>query len=165
MNEVLPNILALDLGTKCGYAYNTGELFCSGTWVLAAPKEIREWGKSRLTRRDDPRVTRLCEKVSGLPEFDVLSFEDVQFSSYTLATQLWSALRSAAWLCVKRKHTECVPVKTLKLFATGAGNSTKDAMERALRRTSYWKVGISEDTVDAVWVWLWSQKNLNRMKI
>lgn len=163
MNNI--NILAVDIGTKCGYAYNVGELFFSGTWDLATPKEIREWGKSRLTRRDDPRVARLCEKVTRLPEFDVLSFEDVQFSSYTLATQLWSALRSALWLCAKRKHTDCVPVKTLKVYATGAGNATKPMMATALKLAGYWKPGMGEDTVDAVWVWLWSRTNLGRLQL
>lgn len=163
----MKTILALDLGTRTGYAHNTGVVIEVGTWVWAKPKEITAWGKSRLTRRDDPRVTRFCEMLSGLPAFDIVCYEDVQFSTTTYATQLWASLRASVWLCSKRTHIECVPVGSLKLFATGHGAATKSMMNVALKQKHpfLWTPELDENAVDAAWVFLWATHNLGRMKI
>lgn len=164
------NVLALDLGTYCGYAFNRGEFFQAGTWKLASAKEVTAWGKARLSRRNDPRVKRLCEQITELGEFDVLVFEDVQFVSTTYQAHLWAGLRSAAWLCGVAKHFEAVPVKTLKLFATGNGNATKELMAKILYRVSelprrFELVSTLDDNgVDACWLWIWAQKNLTRIE-
>lgn len=161
------NTLALDLGTHCGYAYNQGETFSCGTWVLASKTEIRQWGRERKTRTDDPRIKRLCEKFAEFPQtFDLVVFEDVQFSTYTLQTQLWSALRASVWLCSGAARIDCVPVKTLKLFA-GSGNADKKAMSRFLQiqHPGLWKLTNNNDnTIDAVWIWLWAKHTFARMK-
>lgn len=158
----MKTILALDLGTRTGYAHNGGDTLEVGTWILAKPKEITEWGKSRLTRRSDPRITRFCEILSGLPEFDVVCFEDVQFSSSTYQTQLWASLRASVWLCSKRKHIECVPVGTLKKFATHCGNATKSMMMSAFTLATGTKAN-DDNEADAYFLWLWAKQNLGRM--
>lgn len=160
------NILALDLGTKTGFAFDSGDAFQCGTWTLGQPKEIKQWGIERLTRRKDPRIKRLCSHLAELRTFDVIVFEDVQFSLYTQQTQLWSSLRSCIWLCGKAMVTECVPVATLKKFATGNGAATKESMEISLKKNhlSLWRSGIGDDTVDATWLWLWAKKNFSRAK-
>jgi hypothetical protein len=161
------NILALDLGTSTGYAFNRESIFVSGTWLLGTPKEITAWGKDRQRRNKDPRIDRLCENITKLGKFDVVIFEDVQFSKYTAQTQLWSSLRAAIWLCGQGSHFDSVPVKTLKLFATGYGGATKEAMKRALIRNPRipFNKSWTEDEVDAIWIWLWADTNLKRMKI
>lgn len=159
------NCLAVDLGTKTGYAYGA-DVPTVGTWTLSTDKEVAKWGKDRLTRRKDPRIARLCEKVGALGPFDVLVFEDVQFRSSTYQTQLWSSLRTALWLCGTAQVFECVPVKSLKLFA-GHGNADKNYMSRALKQQhpKLWKPEYDDNTIDAVWLWLWAQKNLSRIVI
>lgn len=164
------NCLAIDLGTKTGYAYNRGALFYAGTKSLATDKEVTAWGKVRLNRRCDPRIERLCEFVSGLSfgpgacEFDVIVFEDVQFVSTTYQAHLWAGLRSAIWLCGKAHHFDCVPVGTLKKFATGNGAATKFAMAKALYRSfTAFPPGLDDNGVDACWLWIWAQRNLNRL--
>lgn len=168
------NALALDLGTKTGYAYNRGGQFFAGTWTLASAKEVTAWGKVRLTRRNDPRIDRLCEAISGLGNdaFDAIVFEDVQFVSTTFQAHLWAGLRSAIWLCGLANHFDCVPVATLKKFATGNGGATKQAMAKAFfcgqgyrsyfpdtRNLSH----LDDNGVDACWLWIWAQKNLTRI--
>lgn len=171
------NILALDLGTHCGYAYNRGPFeikngqqipyeFHCGTWDLATSKEIRQWSRERRTRTNDPRIEGLCRKLSALEKFDLIVWEDVQFSSYTLQVQLWSALRSCIWLCAKSNLFECVPVMTLKKFA-GSGKADKKAMSQFLQsqQPSLWKLTNNNDnTIDAVWAWLWARHTFARMK-
>jgi hypothetical protein len=157
------NIVALDLGTHTGYAYNLGPDFTVGTWHLASGKEITKWGKDRYTRRKDPRVERLCEKLEALPVFDVLVFEDVQFVSSQKQAHLWASFRTVAQLCGKAAIFECVDVKTLKKFATGSGNADKEAMRRALYAHHPKMLGHLDDNgVDAAWLWHWANQKLSR---
>jgi len=104
----------------------------SGTWVLATPKEVQIFTKEGLTRTGDPRFHRLIRLLQKLPAaFDVVAFEDVQFSSYTYQTQLWSALRCAVWHVFSRDprvEVRAVPVGTLKKYATNHGGATKKMM-------------------------------------
>lgn len=160
------NICALDIATATGFAYNQGNNFVAGTWKLATAAEIKKWGKDRSTRRKDPRVERLCENLTRLPQFDIIVIEDVQFATYRKQAQLWPALRSAIWLCGKAKHFEAVDVKTLKKFA-GHGGADKAAMSALLKRQhpELWRAEYGDDAIDAIWIYLWAQKNLSRMKL
>lgn len=159
------NILALDLGNKTGWAYNKGDDFKAGTWTLGTTKEIKVWGKVRLTRRNDPRVSRLCDKILALGQFDVLIYEDVEFHTYRLQQQFWSALRSAVWLCGLASHFECVNVQTLKAFAF-SGGASKATMSAALQaqHPELWRAEYDDNSIDAIWLHLWAQKNLTRLK-
>ena len=128
------NILALDLGTRTGWCYNRGIEIQQGTWTLAKPKEITQWGKERLDRRCDPRPTRLNELLIPYSyELDVVIFEDVFFTSYTKQVQLWSSLRTAVWMVFSHIKLECISPTTLKKFA-GHGAMTKQGMSRALKK-------------------------------
>lgn len=167
----MKTILALDLGTKTGYCYG-----CDlrnqqrGTWNLATAKEVRDWGKERLTRRCDPRVARLWHELDSLPRPDIVVFEDVEFASYTKQVQLWASLRAAVWLSYggfsgcgfSGVLVECVPVATLKKFATGAGNANKNGMERAATRLGINVKGLDDNAIDALHLWRWAERNLSR---
>lgn len=166
------NILALDLGTDTGYVAGDTESnqFIVGTWKLATKKEITQWGKQRLTRRRDPRPGRLCGFItsqilcSSKYSPDIIVFEDVQFSSSTYQTQLWSALRTSVWMCLNDVvKFECVSVKTLKAFACHGG-ADKAAMRDALniKHPEMHGEEMSDDEVDATWIWLWAKQNLSR---
>lgn len=156
--------LAIDLGTKTGFAYNRGDTVTAGTWTLGKAAEVSRWGKERLNRRKDPRIERLCDLVTDLGIFDVIVFEDVQFASTTFQAHLWAGLRSSLWLCGLGKHFDAVPVGTLKLFATGNGAANKQAMANALSRQAMFNsFELDDNGVDACWLWLWAQKNLARI--
>jgi len=169
-------ILALDLATNCGYAFNDGAGYQCGTWLLATDKELKAARAQRMNRRLDPRVTKLFTLVEGLQQlhgFNVISFEDVEFASYTLQVQLWSSLRAAMWAgAFKHGPTfDAVPVATLKKFATGNYKATKEQMVRALIKEdphftknedptcAYWhpdshtSIRIDDNAVDAIWLW------------
>jgi len=167
-------ILALDLGTTTGYAMDdNGKRSLAGSWPLATSKEVTAWGKTRLTRRQDPRPMRLFSKMTQLSEDtalpDIIVFEDVEFSTYTLQTQLWAALRTAVWFWAHFRdirHIDCVGVTTLKKFATGHGGATKDMMLSALKKR--WpgrETGCDDNAVDAIFLLEWARTNLSRMKI
>lgn len=162
------NALAVDIGTHCGFAYNIGESFHYGHWDLATAKEVRAWGKERLPRRRDPRPRRLCDKVLALSFIpDLLVFEDVSFMTSVFQSQLWASLRTSLWLCLEDVVIfDCVPVQSLKRFAC-YGGAKKDAMREALakKHPEIYSAKMTEDEVDAVWVWLWAKQNLSRMNL
>lgn len=184
-------ILGLDLATSTGYAYNDdrGQFHC-GSWLLATDAELKAARKQRLNRRLDPRVTKLFQLTQGLQSlhnFDVIVFEDVEFSSYTLQCQLWASFRAAIWLAPQTRKQpifEAVPVQTLKKFATGHGGATKEMMCRALVKQDpcfshhpasaeklFYRTlcgvnwTINDDAVDAVWLWKWAKQFLGRIKV
>lgn len=157
------NVLALDLGTNTGYAYNQGNKFFCGTWTLAGPKEIKEWGKTRLTRRCDPRVERLAEHIKNLPYPDLIIFEDVLFCSTTYACQLWASLRAAVWLS-DGPRIECVSVQALKIFATGRGNAKKEEMAKAALLSGVELPKLDDNGTDAFWLHRWAHERI-KLKI
>lgn len=95
---------------------------------------------------------------------DLVVFEDVQFQSSTMQTQLWASWRTAVWLAFPKTLIDCVPVGTLKKFATSNGGATKEQMSAALKRQhpGRWNANLDDNTIDAIWLWLWAQKNLSR---
>jgi Holliday junction resolvasome RuvABC endonuclease subunit len=163
-------ILALDLGTHLGLAHNFNEgKITAESHDLATAKEITAWGKQRWDRRNDPRIHRLALLLAGItqPVPDVVCFEDVQFSSFTKQTQLWASYRTVVWLVFGQKAVlECVPVSTLKKFATGHGGADKSMMAAALYREhpELEKSGFTDDAVDAIFLLKWATKNLSRLK-
>jgi len=167
------DILALDLGTKTGYAYNKGENFYCATLELASAREIRDWGRDRQRRTRDPRIERLCETVTRFGRFDIVVFEDVEFASSTYQVQLWSSLRAAIWICAAGAHFDCVPVGTLKKFATGSGTATKEAMKRFAKKTPLFPThralipfeSLDDNAIDSAWAWAWAKETFARMKI
>lgn len=168
-------ILALDLGTKTGYAHNLGGEIAAGTWTLATAKEVSEWGKNRMRRRCDPRILRLASALSCMVDLDktayyrrpeIVVFEDVQFSSTDYQAKLWASLRAAVWLTCGKKDLilECVPTGVLKRFATGHGGATKEMMRAAVRAQPSKFSGMDDNAVDAYWILKWAETYLSRMK-
>lgn len=155
-------LLAIDIGTSCGWATNYSGKVEVGTWVLATPKEIKEWGRTRLTRRNDPRILRLVKLVAPFcGKIDCMVIEDLEFSSYRKQMQLWSSLRAAIWVACQECeiHYDAVNVKTLKKWATGNGNADKTAMLFAAK-TQRPDLSFDEDSADAFHVLTWTIKHV-----
>lgn len=166
------NILALDLATKTGYAYNSGDRFYFGTWTLGEEKALRAARLSRMDRRNDLRVhelyKHLSQEMAVWPDPQIVIFEDVQFASSTDQVQLWSSLRTAVWLAFPPSsgvNVECVNVARLKSYATGYGSAKKPLMEKylRLRHPEIYSHQMDDNAVDAAWLWLWAKEHLTRM--
>jgi hypothetical protein len=125
-------ILALDLGTKTGWALLKNGAVSSGTWLLANEKELRSQKKANLDRCCDMRPSQLQARVIQVGDVDWIYFEDVQFLSSQLQAQLWASLRCIVTLFYPKIKLRAVPVGTLKKFATGKGNADKAAMMAAI---------------------------------
>lgn len=141
----------------------------------------------RLDRRADPRVLCFFEWLKAdKNNFDIVVFEDVQFSETTMQTQLWSSFRTAVWLAFGGRtdcFVDCVPVGSLKKFATGNGAAGKPDMARALMRRfperfsmpsagackrivlfdKATQLTLTDDAVDGIFLLLWAQNYLSRI--
>lgn len=152
-------VLALDLGTKTGWAlYNDGVVF-SGTWTLATPKEIKQMRADELDRCCDLRFKRLTEYLQKHLPVDYIYFEDVQFLTTQLQAQLWAGLRTAVVLLYPQMKIKAVPVGTLKKFATGNGAAKKEQMAAFLQsKTGLSPDGRDDNEIDALHL-LWLARN------
>jgi hypothetical protein len=145
-------ILALDLGTKTGWALRQdGGTTLSGTWVLATKEEVRQQRLDVLHRCCDVRFARLKALVDGLRPLNHCYFEDVEFSSSTQQTQLWASFRAVVVMMYPGVNIHAVPVGTLKKFATGKGNADKDAMRAAMlpHQPASLVAGMDDNEIDA----------------
>jgi len=123
-------ILALDLGTKTGFAFEADNypLAC-GTLDLGGPETKAAFPDQRFFTLVD-WLEKLC--LGCKPDWIV--YEDVQFVKSRLQAHLWATWRAAVWL-MSSKHgvkITCCPTGTLKKFATSNGHADKADMARAL---------------------------------
>jgi Holliday junction resolvasome RuvABC endonuclease subunit len=163
-------ILAIDLGTTTGWAYRSRSGgITAGAWLLQDEKARKLAAKARLDRRLDARIPALYGKLRAVwadniadgtanNPVDFLVFEDVEFSQYTLQTQLWSSLRAALWLFAHRHGiiTDCINVKTLKKLATGSGGADKDFMIRTATKLFPNVTIVDDNCADALHLLQWA---------
>lgn len=165
--------LALDLGTKTGYAVgNSRRIIESGTWTLAGAKELRAQKLAGANRSGDCRFFRLMEHIAKTINRHNISriiFEDVIFFTSTSQTQLWASLRSAIWAIKSANphiETECVHVGTLKKFATGNGRADKAEMNRAAigKFPSIALTNADDNQIDALWLLEFDRNRTNKKR-
>ena len=129
--------LTLDLGTHVGWTQMDGSrIVKSGTQHLATKEELRIQRREGKERTLDLRFARMLAFLHEqfAPGIDRVVVEDVTFSGSPMQNQLWSALRAAIWVVAPTVQATicCVPVTTLKVFATGKTRADKSQMAQAL---------------------------------
>ena len=157
-------ILALDLGTKTGMSFRSVDgVFSGTTWKLATDKQLRTARIGGLDRAGDVRIPELKRKISesldnlsvGHTERVLIVFEDVQFLSSQMQSQLWASFRTVVWMAAQERQLDTlpVPVGTLKKFATGHGGATKEMMAAALSKVEpQFSTDWDDNQVDARWL-------------
>jgi len=160
----MSNPYAFDLGTKTGFACRHEGAIVAGTWEFPAKKK----GADCCTI--DPRLLLFRNKLLAIiamykPTHFV--YEDVKFVRSQAQAHLWAGFRAVLWLVATDHKIPClcVPVQTLKKFATGHGNADKDAMALALHEavlSGKVKLDVSmnelgDDAVDAVHLLRWAE--------
>jgi len=139
------NVLALDLGTHCGWALSRGETLTYGTKNLSARKGDgpgQRWLKFRAM---------LANHYNAAGELHAVYYEDVQAHGprerpNTIAAHVYGGFLAhlEAWCDVQRVRLVPVGVGQVKKSWTGAGNASKDRMIAEARRRGF-KVGADED--------------------
>lgn len=171
------NIIALDLGVNTGVCWNPvhGQV-TSVAWQLATAKETKMIHMKRLDRTLDPRIVRFWALLEALirpyglgasSPYGLIIFEDVEFAKSLRQCQLWSSFRTVVWMTAHLHSIacQCIPVGTLKKFATGNGHAEKPDMRKALENYATFKHRVNDmtdDEVDATFLWIWANQHHNQ---
>lgn len=120
-------ILALDLGTTYGWAFDNGSEVLSGRHSL---KTLRHEGAGMRYLRFSQWLDAFTEK-NGYPT--VVYFEEVRRHSSVTAAHVYGGFMTTltAWCERWRIPYQSVPVGTIKKQFTGNGSASKEKMIRA----------------------------------
>lgn len=144
------SILALDLGTNCGFAllHPTG-LTVSGTWDLSVNKKRMESAGMRYVRFREH--LNMMSKNNGVSQ---VYFEEVRRHAGTTAAHVYGGLLAIllAWCTENGIEYQSVPVGEIKRAWTGKGNADKDAMIAEARKRGYDPVDDNEADAIAILV-------------
>lgn len=126
------NILALDLGTRTGWAAHADGLIFGGTWDLRTGRF--EGGGMRFLRFRG----LLAEAVAEMKP-DMIAFEEVRRHVGTDAAHVYGGLLATltAWCEERRLPYQGYPVGTIKKNWTGRGNASKEDMMIAAERRGF----------------------------
>jgi len=123
------NILALDLGTRTGWAMSAG----AGMPILSGVQSFAtgrfDGGGMRYLR-----FQRWLDEI-GPHTISEIAFEEVRRHAGTDAAQVYGGLMATltAWAELHHLPYQGIPVGTIKRHATGRGNANKDAMMAAMQ--------------------------------
>lgn len=125
----MTKILALDLGTHTGFCCGTAEHHVSGTWSFK--NDRFSGGGMRYVK-----FRGTLNETYNAYKFDQVVFEEVRRHAGTDAAHVYGGLLATltAWCEEKSIPYQGVPVGTIKKFATGKGNASKDAMIAAVAK-------------------------------
>lgn len=152
VREPTINMLALDLGTHCGFARAHGDVLQAyGTKNFNARKGDgpgQRWMKFRAL---------LANQYIAAGELHVVYYEDVQAHGprdkpNTIAAHIYGGFVAhlEAWCDVQRVRLVPLGVGTIKKSWTGRGNAKKDDMIAEAKRRGF-KVGeLDDNTADAL---------------
>lgn len=135
-------ILAIDPGTKCGWALSPLE---SGVWDLS-PKRHEGAGMRFV------RLRKYLKEV--LPGVGMVAYEEVRGHKGTDAAHIYGGIVAIiSEICEAKKIPYCgIPVGTIKKHATGKGNVSKDKMiSSAAFRWPEIQI-IDDNHADALWI-------------
>lgn len=124
------NVLAIDPGTKCGWALSSGgQILASGVWNLKGGRY--EGGGMRFVR-----IRNYLNEVHREQPLNRVVFEEVRRHLGTDAAHIYGGIVAVITAFCEENEIpyEGIPVGTVKKFATGKGNANKEAMMEAARR-------------------------------
>ena len=146
-------ILALDLGTNCGWAVWLNGMVMFNTWHLKGPRY----------EADGMRYVRFTAHLEELRErapMHRIVFEEVMNHKGTFAAHCYGGFL-ATMMAFAHAHSipyRGVGVGTIKKHATGKGNATKDEMMEACAN----KLNIipgDDNQADALWLLDYARKH------
>ena len=134
-------ILALDPGTKCGFALLDNTNIISGTWDLSIKRD-----ESR-----GMRLIRLRNKLNEIGKIDLLVFEVSKNFVSSLGAEVAGEIRGViiTWAYDMKVEYKGIHYSLIKKFATGKGNANKKMMVEIANKI-YNKTIESEDEADAL---------------
>jgi hypothetical protein len=150
----IPAILALDLGTRTGWAV----LPRSGR-IASGVSEFRP-GRFEGAGMAFLRFERfLADAANASGPFGVVVFEEVRAHAGTLAAQVYGGFLAHLTAWCERNHVPYlgVPVATIKRHATGKGNAPKEAVIAAVKARGH--APRDDNEADALAILDWAMSN------
>ena len=150
----MTTLLALDLGTTTG-------------WALANGKEIRSGSvffKSNHFDSGDCRFTHfrrwLVNLKAAYGEIDQIVYEAVRRHNGTIAGQTYGGFMATLKMFGDHHRIpyEGVPVGTIKKFATGNGNASKEEVIKAMKQKGHQPLDDNEADALALLYWRLAQE-------
>ena len=148
-------VLALDLATTTGWALSedigTTQNISSGIWKL----KINRFAGGGM------RYVRLRKFLDEIGKVDLLSFEEVHRHMGTAAAHIYGGCLATitAWAEENNIPYEGIPVQTIKKFATGKGNASKEKMVQAFTDKTG-QIPESDDEADAYWILMYTLEHI-----
>ena len=124
------NILTLDLGSKTGWALRQADGTITSGTVEFKPSRFEGGGMAFLRFKNWlDEVRRFADPISGI------WFEEVRAHAGVTAAHCYGGFLAhlSAFAELNKIPYQGVPVGTIKRFATGKGNASKDAVIAAMR--------------------------------
>jgi hypothetical protein len=146
----MTTILALDLGTKTGWAMRLVDgTVVSGTMEFKSGRY--EGGGMRFLRFR----SWLDNLEAGAKTIDLIHFEEVRRHAGTDAAHIYGGFLAhlAAWCETRQIPYQGVPVGTIKRHATGKGNAGKDAVIAAMQALGHQPADDNEADALAILTW------------
>ena len=149
----MKTLIAIDLGTKTGWAvYRDGKI-TSGTWQLVDPKRKESAGYRYW--QFELQLMRLIRAVtaSNTP-ISCVYFEEVRRHLGTEAAHVYGGLRATLYTVLDKSGIPyaSIPVATIKQAATGKGNAPKDLMLRSAQEKWPEQNVYDDNQADALWI-------------
>jgi Holliday junction resolvasome RuvABC endonuclease subunit len=138
----MKRILAIDPGTKCGYALYDNGAIVSGVWDL----------RIKRNEGNGMRFIRLGNFLRETMPVDICGFEEVMRHLSTDSAHVYGGITAVIMaICETRKVPYVpVPVGTIKKHATGKGNANKEAMIEAAGRLYPGRTIADDNEADAL---------------
>jgi Holliday junction resolvasome RuvABC endonuclease subunit len=152
-------ILALDLGTKMGWAASSPDRpVLSGT--ISFQNGRYEGGGMRFLKFEN-FLKGMKEDLSGI---DIVVYEEVRRHLSTDSAHVYGAFQGilTSWCEKNRIPYEAIPVGTIKKHATGKGNASKEQMIQAAQERGH--LPKDDNEADAIML-LYTFINQNRLDI
>lgn len=126
-------ILALDLGTKTGFAiFSPPAVVLSGTWDLKPTRHESE-GQRYV------KLNRKLSEIHAASPITEVYFEAVERHAGTIAAHVYGGLAGIlkAWCIEHGREYRGVPVGKIKKSWTGSGAASKELMIKVAREKGY----------------------------
>lgn len=126
------NILALDLGTKTGWALSSEGHITSGTFEFK--NDRFEGGGMRYLK-----FKHWLSQLHELGRVEAIMFEEVRNHAGVTAAHVYGGFLAhlTAWAEQEKIPYKGIPVATIKTHATGKGNTKKEGMIAAMRKKGH----------------------------
>lgn len=133
MTDRAGRLLAIDLGTRTGWAMRTSSDATAHGWVDFRGGRFEGGGMRFL------RFGRWLDELHAAKQFDEVAFEEVRRHLGVDAAHVYGGLMAVltAWCEAKQIPYRGIPVGTIKRAATGKGNAGKAEVMAAVRAKGF----------------------------